>query len=131
MSVLDYVFGGILLLAAIFLIIAVLMQQGKSKGMGAVGGGSSDTFFGKTKGKTWDKVLAKITTIVGIVFVVIVLLVYIIQDDADYDKWFDENSGALNNPTEQTTDDKKETTSSTTAESVATTALEASANTPA
>ena len=131
MSVLDYVFGGILLLAAIFLIIAVLMQQGKSKGMGAVGGGSSDTFFGKTKGKTWDKVLAKITTIVGIVFVVIVLLVYIIQDEADYDKWFDENSGALNNPTEQTTDDKKETTSSTTAESVATTALEASANTPA
>jgi len=109
MTVLDYVFGGILLLAALFLIVAVLMQQGKSKGMGAVGGGSSDTFFGKTKGKTWDKRLAKLTTIIGIFFVVVVLLVYIIQDDADYDKWFEDNSDALNNPVEETTGSDKET----------------------
>lgn len=106
MSVLDYVLGGILLLAAVFLIVAVLMQQGKSKGIGAVSGGSSDTFFGKTKGKSWDKLLAKLTTIVGIFFVIVVLLVYIIQDDADYDKFFDENSGLLNQ--EETTVEKEE-----------------------
>ncbi|MBR5314548.1 MAG: preprotein translocase subunit SecG [Clostridia bacterium] len=100
MGTLDYVLGGILLVAAVFLIIAVLMQQGKSKGLGAVGGGSSDTFYGKTKGKSWDKMLSKLTTIVGIFFVVIVLLVYIIQDDVDYDKFLDDK---LNNPDAQTT----------------------------
>ncbi len=96
MSVLDYVLGGILLAAAVFLIIAVLMQEGKSKGIGAVNGGSSDTFFGKTKGKSWDKTLSKLTTIVGVFFAVIVLLVYIIQKDAKYDDFFEKNSSLLN-----------------------------------
>lgn len=107
MGTLDYVLGGILLLAAVFLVVAVLMQQGKSKGLGAVGGGSSDTFYGKTKGKSRDKMLSKLTTIVGIFFVVIVLLVYIVQDDIDYDQILDDK---LENPSQQTTvvDDKKE-----------------------
>ena len=103
MSVLDYVLGGILLLAAVFLVVAVLMQEGKSKGMGgAISGGVSDTFYGRKKGKSWERWLPKLTTIVGIAFVVIVLLVYIIQDDADYDKFFDDNKGALENPVEET-----------------------------
>ncbi len=127
MDVLNIVLGVILLIAAIFLIIAVLMQQGKSKGMGAVGGGSSETFFGKTKSKGWDKKLAKLTTIVGIVFVVIVLAVYVIQDDADYDKFFEDNSSLLENPveeTEKTEEEKKpeETNSETSEETKAETA---------
>lgn len=118
MSTLDIILGIILLAAAIFLVTAVLMQQGKSKGMGAIGGGSSDTFFGKTRSKSWEKRLAKYTTIIGIVFVVIVLVVYVIQDDADYDKFFDENSGLLDNPVEETKADDEtsaptETTSPT------------------
>ena len=125
MTLFDYILGGILLVVAVFLIVAVLMQEGKSKGMGAVSGGSSDTFFGKTKGKSWDKRLAKITTIVGIVFVVIVLLVYIVQDDADYDKWFEENSGLLDNPVEETKDDKETTApSDTSAETGTETSIE-------
>ena len=91
MTVLETVLGVILLIAAVFIVVAVLMQEGKSKGMGAVGGGSSDTFFGKTKGKTWEKTLAKLTTIVGIVFVVLVLVVFIIQKDIDPDDHFNEN----------------------------------------
>lgn len=126
MSTLDVILGIILLLAALFLVAAVLMQQGKSKGMGAIGGGSSDTFFGKTKSKTWEKRLAKYTTIVGIVFVVIVLAVYVIQDDADYDKFFDENSALLDNPVEET---KAEETSSTPDETTAETSAETSAAT--
>ena len=131
MNVLDYVLGGILLVAAVFLIIAVLMQQGKSKGIGAVSGGSADTFYGKTKGKSWDKTLSKLTMIVGIFFVVIVLLVYIVQDDADYDKFFDDNSGLLNQ--EETTaedtdiDAPDETTDETTAETSADTTVQTEA----
>lgn len=127
MGTLDYVLGGILLVAAVFLVVAVLMQQGKSKGLGAVGGGSSDTFYGKTKGKSWEKTLSKLTTIVGIFFAVIVLLVYIIQDDVDYDKFLDDK---LDTPTEQTTvvDETKEEpkdTEETTAEDTTAEATEA------
>ena len=42
--------GIILLLAALFLIVAVLLQSGKDKGLsGSISGGSSDTYFGKTR----------------------------------------------------------------------------------
>lgn len=71
----------LLFAAAIFLIVAVLLQSGKSKGVsGAITGGSSDTYFGKNKGKSFDKKLSMITTIVAIVFVVLAIVVYVTQD---------------------------------------------------
>ena len=67
--------------SAIFLIVAVLLQSGKDKGVsGAITGGSSETYFGKNKGKSFDKKLALVTTIVAIVFVVLALLAFITQD---------------------------------------------------
>jgi len=81
--------GIILIVAAVFLVGAVLMQSGKAnnKLSGAIAGGA-ETFFGKTKGSTIDKKLSKATTIVAIVFVVLVLVSYLIQDighDHDHD----------------------------------------------
>ena len=47
----DIVIGIILIASAIFLIVAVLLQSGKDKGLsGALSGSSSDTFYGKNKG---------------------------------------------------------------------------------
>ena len=80
MTPLNIVLSILLLLSAVFLVIAVLMQSGKDKGMGAIGGGSSETYFGKNKGKSSDKKLSLITTIVAIVFAVIALFTFIIQD---------------------------------------------------
>lgn len=73
--------GIILIVAAVFLVGAVLMQSGKAnnKLSGAIAGGA-ETFFGKTKGSTIDKKLSKATTIVAVVFVVLVLISYLIQD---------------------------------------------------
>lgn len=127
MNVLDYVLGGILLLAAVFLIVAVLMQQGKSKGIGAVSGGSSDSFYGKTKGKSWDKTLSKLTTIVGIIFVVVVLLVYIIQDDADYDKFYEDNLALLDKAETTAVEEKETKPAETTVETTVETAAETQA----
>lgn len=74
--------GIILIVAAVFLVGAVLMQSGKAnnKMSGAIAGGA-ETFFGKTKGSTIDKKLSKATTIVAIVFVVLVLISYLMQDN--------------------------------------------------
>ena len=72
--------GIILLAAALFLIVAVLLQTGKSQGLSGTISGGSETFFGKNKGKSRDKKLATITIIVAVVFVLIVLGVFISQD---------------------------------------------------
>lgn len=80
MGPLNIVFAILLFISAIFLIVAVLMQTGKSKGAGVVTGGSSETYFGKNKGKSRDKQLAMLTTIVAIVFVVIAILTFVFQD---------------------------------------------------
>ncbi|MBR5515007.1 MAG: preprotein translocase subunit SecG [Clostridia bacterium] len=82
MTAIDYVLGGILLAAALFLVVAVLMQSGKSHGLSGSIAGGAETFFGKTKGKTMDKVFSKLTTIIAIIFVIIVIVVYVMQPNA-------------------------------------------------
>lgn len=72
----------ILLVAAVFLIVAVLMQSGKAHNLSGSIAGGADTFFGKTKGKTIDKMLSKVTTVVAILFAILVLVVYIIQPES-------------------------------------------------
>lgn len=75
----NIVFGIILLVAALFLIVAVLMQSGKSHNLSGSIAGGAETFFGKTKGKTIDKVLSKVTSVVAVLFVLLVIVVYVIQ----------------------------------------------------
>ena len=77
----EIVFGILLILAALFLIGAVLMQSGKSHNLSGTIAGGAETFFGKSKATTIDKKLSKATTIVAIVFVVLVLVSYLIQNN--------------------------------------------------
>ncbi len=74
----ELAFGIILLVMAVFLIVAVLMQSGKDKNLSGTIAGGADTFFSKSKATTMDKVLSKLTTIVAVVFAVIVIAMYII-----------------------------------------------------
>lgn len=75
----EIAFGIILMVAAVFLIVAVLMQSGKSHKLSGTIAGGAETFFGKTKGKSIDKMFATLTTIVSIVFVAIVIFIYVYQ----------------------------------------------------
>ena len=73
---------GILLIAfAIFLVIAVLMQHGKSHNLSGTIAGASETFFGKSKSTTVDKKLSVATTVISVVFVVLVLVAYLFEDE--------------------------------------------------
>ncbi len=61
-------------LVCIALSIVVLLQEGKS-GLGSLAGGnSSDTFWGKNKGRSAEGTLAKVTKILAVVFVLLALL---------------------------------------------------------
>ena len=79
MEPITIVLGILLIIMAIFLTIAVLMQHGKSHNLSGTIAGGAETFFGKTKGRSLDAMLSKITTVVAVIFVIIVALVYILQ----------------------------------------------------
>ncbi len=86
MDTVQIVLGILLLISAVFLIVAVLMQNGKSHGLSGAITGGAETFFGKQKGSTIEKRLSKITTVVAVIFIIIVLVIYIRQDQTDFDK---------------------------------------------
>ena len=77
--------GIILIVASLFLIVAVLLQSSKSHRLSGTIAGGAETFFGKTKGSSLDKKLSKLTIVVAIVFVLVVLAVYLLQDTPEYD----------------------------------------------
>jgi len=79
MEIIMLAIGIILIVAAVFLTIAVLMQHGKSHNLSGTIAGASETFFGKSKASTIDKKLSVLTTVVAIVFVVLVLVAYLVQ----------------------------------------------------
>ena len=66
------------IIASLVLIVVVLMQSGKSAGLSGSIAGGAETFFGKEKGKRADRLLAKWTSVISGVFVVLVLILYIL-----------------------------------------------------
>ena len=80
----QYVLGSFLMLLAVALIVLVLFQTSKEKGLSGTITGSAETFFGKEKGKDMNKKLSVATTIVGVVFVLAVLVLYILMPDAKF-----------------------------------------------
>lgn len=67
-------FSVIFLLSSISLIISVLFQESKSEGMGAISGGGGQKLWGKTKARSFEAMLSKITTVSGIVFMISALV---------------------------------------------------------
>lgn len=56
----------------------VLMQSGKSAGLGSIAGGA-DNFFAKGKAKSWDEKLAKLTKWFALAFVILTLILNMIH----------------------------------------------------
>ena len=81
MTVLEMILMIALLVMGAFLVVAVLMQHGKAHGLSGTIAGGAETFFGKENGTRIDRTLGRVTTIVSILFVVLVVVVYAIQPD--------------------------------------------------
>ncbi len=73
------VFGVLLILLAVGIIAFVLMQEGNEQGLGAISGGSSESFFGKNKGRTDEAKKAFITKVLAGAFLVIVLVASLVM----------------------------------------------------
>ena len=77
MGALEIVLGIILTVVCVALVLCVLMQSGKEKSLSGSITGSAETFFMKGKSQTKDKILSRVTSVLGIVFVVLVVVMSI------------------------------------------------------
>ena len=70
MSVLKIIFTVVFIIISIALTVIILMQEGKSAGLGAIAG-AADTYWGKNKGRSMEGRLVTGTKILLVLFVVI------------------------------------------------------------
>ena len=70
----------VMMVAALVAIAIVLFQPGNSTGIDALGG-SSETFFGKNKGRSIEYKMKKWTVIVLVVLTILSILFFILQMD--------------------------------------------------
>lgn len=67
----------IFILICLFLTVVVLMQEGKSQGLGAIGG-MADTYWGRNKGRSMEGNLEKATTAAAVLFMLLSLVLNIL-----------------------------------------------------
>ena len=70
MEILRYILTAIFILDCAVLVVLVLMQEGKSSGLGALSG-STETYWGKNKGRSRGANLARWTKIQAILCIVL------------------------------------------------------------
>lgn len=70
MEVLKIVLTVVYIIVSLALVILVLMQEGKSAGLGSISG-AADTYWGKNKGRSMDGMLVKITKWLAVAFILL------------------------------------------------------------
>ncbi len=74
MDTLRVILTALYVVICIALVIVVLMQEGKSGGLGALNG-SGETYWGKNKGRSFEGKLETITKVLATLFIVISLVI--------------------------------------------------------
>ena len=70
MAVAKTIVTVVFVLICLTLTVIILMQEGKSAGLGAIAG-AADTYWGKNKGRSMEGMLVKITKVCVFLFIVI------------------------------------------------------------
>ena len=73
MTILKYVIMVLLVLVCIIATVLVLMQEGRSQGLGAIAG-AAETYWGKNKGRSMEGNLVKWTKILAVVFFLLAIV---------------------------------------------------------
>ncbi|MDO5589669.1 MAG: preprotein translocase subunit SecG [Lachnospiraceae bacterium] len=71
MDILKTILMIIFAIDCIALSAIVLMQEGKTQGLGSIGGMSTDTYWGQNKGRSMEGALVKATKFLAILFIVL------------------------------------------------------------
>ena len=99
MSVLEIIAAILLILACVFIVLVVLMQDSKQGMSQTISGASADNYFQKNSGRTREAKLAKLTRTAAIIVFVVALLVNLITIYG----WGKSDSSTNNTPAVTTT----------------------------
>lgn len=69
----------LLVITSVVLIASILLQPGKSAGLSGAIGGGAESLFGKKKAKGYEAMLARLTTISAVVFMLSALILTMLQ----------------------------------------------------
>lgn len=73
MDILKIVLTIIFVIDCIALSGIILLQEGKSAGLGTISG-AADTYWGQNKGRSMEGALVKVTRVLAVLFIVLALL---------------------------------------------------------
>lgn len=73
MEALRVVINIIFILVCVALTVLVLMQEGKSAGLGCISG-AAETYWGRNKGRSMEGMLVKITKILAVFFMLLAVV---------------------------------------------------------
>jgi preprotein translocase subunit SecG len=71
--VLNTILTIVFIILSIAITVVILMQEGKSAGLGAIAG-AADTYWGKNKGRSMEGMLVKLTRAGVVLFLVLALV---------------------------------------------------------
>lgn len=75
MGIFEIISAIVLIIACVFIVIVVLMQDTKTQMSQTISGNSGDNYFGKNSGRTKEAMLNKATIAAAIIFFVLAVLV--------------------------------------------------------
>ena len=78
LNVFSYIIGALIIIFALAIIGAILLQEGRRAGISGAISGAADTFLSKNKARSVDAFLARWTKFITIGFFVLVLVVNIV-----------------------------------------------------
>lgn len=70
MGVLRIVITVVFIIVCVALVVLVLMQEGKSAGLGTISG-AAETYWGKNKGRSMEGLLVKLTKALAVLFILL------------------------------------------------------------
>ena len=73
MSIIRILLTIVMIIISIIMTVIILMQEGKSQGLGAIAG-TTDTYWGKNKGRSMEGFLVKFTTGLVVAFFLLAIL---------------------------------------------------------
>ena len=77
MAVVKVLLSIIYVVLGIAISVVILMQEGKSNGLGSAIGGMADSYWSKNKGRSKEAMLVKVTEFLAIAFFVLTIVLNI------------------------------------------------------
>lgn len=70
MATLKTILTILFIIVCVALVVLVLMQEGKSAGLGTISG-AAETYWGKNKGRSMEGLLVKLTKVLAVSFILL------------------------------------------------------------